>query len=79
MRQPGKPFEFAVVRRPRRLQHGSKGKPNADSYIQVTLSHAVPKDGEARVRIFKTYKDAASYGGEGNDLCFSAASESSAT
>lgn len=66
----GKALEFAVVAAADAVQHGLNGKPNADSYIQVTLAHPVPKDGEARVRIFKTYKDAASYGGEGNELFF---------
>ncbi len=66
----GKPLEFAVVSAADAVQQGLKGKPNADSYIRVTLPHPVAKDGEGRVRIFKTYKDAASYGGEGNELSF---------
>lgn len=66
----GKPLEFAVVSAAEAAEHGLKGAPNADSYIQVTLAHAVPKNGEARVRIFKTYKDAASYGGNGPELWF---------
>jgi hypothetical protein len=66
----GKPLEFAVVTAAEAARNGLKGPPNADSYIQVTLSHPVPKNGEARVRIFKTYKDAASYGGDGPDLWF---------
>ena len=66
----GKPLQFTVVSAAEAVQHGLTGKPNADSYIQVTLAHPVPQDGEARVRIFKTYKDAASYGGEGSELLF---------
>ena len=66
----GQPLQFMVVSAADAVQHGLKGKPNADSFIQVTLTHPVPKDGEARVRIFKTYKDAASYGGEGSELWF---------
>ncbi len=66
----GQPLRFAVISAAEALQHGLRGKPNADDYIQVTLAHPVPKGGEARVRIFKTYKDAASYGGEGNELLF---------
>ena len=32
-----------------------------DLFIKVHLLHAVPKGGEARIRIFKTYTDAPSY------------------
>ncbi len=50
--------------------HGLKGRQAADDYLQVTLAHAVPKGGEARVRIFKTYMDAASYSADGKELVF---------
>ena len=66
----GQPLSFAVVSAAEAVQHGLKGRPNADSFIQVTLARPVPKNGEARVRIFKTYKDAASYGGTANALSF---------
>ena len=51
-------------------KNGLRGRPNSDSYIQVTLARPVPKGGEGRVRIFKTYKDAASYSSEGADIVF---------
>ncbi len=66
----GQPLHFETVTAAQAAEHGLRGKPNADDYIQVTLAHPVPKGGEARVRIFKTYKDPASYGGEGNELSF---------
>lgn len=66
----GLPLQFSVVSAADAVQHGLKGKPNADEFIQVTLARPVPKDGEARVRIFKTYRDAASYNGEGSELVF---------
>jgi hypothetical protein len=66
----GQPLKFETVTAAQAAEHGLKGRPNADDYIQVTLAHPVPKGGEARVRIFKTYKDAASYGGEGDELSF---------
>jgi hypothetical protein len=66
----GKPLHFEVVSAAEAVAHGLKGRPNADSYIQVTLSQPVPKGGESRVRIFKTYKDPASYGPDGQDLAF---------
>lgn len=66
----GQPLKFETVSAAQAAEHGLKGRPNADDYIQVTLAHPVPKGGEARVRIFKTYKDPASYGGEGDELSF---------
>jgi hypothetical protein len=66
----GKPLKFEVVTFADAQKHGLRGRGSADNYIQVSLAHPVPKGGEARVRIFKTYTDAASYGGEGSDLSF---------
>lgn len=66
----GKELKFESVSAADAVAHGLKGKPNADSYIQVTLARPVPKGGEARVRIFKTYTDPASYGPDGGDLKF---------
>ena len=66
----GKPLKFAVVPAAEAVQHGLKAAPDADSYIQVTLASPVPQNGERRVRIFKTYKDPASYHGSGNELTF---------
>ena len=39
-------------------------------YIQITLTRPVPKDGEARLRILKTYRDAKSYFAEGDRIVF---------
>lgn len=66
----GKKLAFQVVTVEEARQHGLQGKGSADSYIQVTLAKPVPPGGEARVRIFKTYKDAASYGEDGSDIVF---------
>lgn len=60
----GKPLQFAVVSAAEATKNGLQGHPNSDQYIQVTLAHQVPKNGEARVRIFKTYTDPASYTAE---------------
>lgn len=57
----GKALVFAVVTADEAVKNGLHGQPNSDKYIQVTLAHPVPKGGEARVRIFKTYTDPASY------------------
>ncbi len=66
----GKELKFEVVSAATAQAHGLRGRPNADQYIQVTLAHPVPQNGEARVRIFKTYTDAASYNPDGADLVF---------
>ena len=66
----GKELKFEVVSAMVAQGHGLQGHPSADQYIQVTLAHPVAKNGEARVRIFKTYTDAASYNPEGTDLVF---------
>jgi hypothetical protein len=66
----GKDLKFQVVSAVEAQAHGLRGKPNADQYIQVTLSRPVPHNGESRVRIFKTYTDAASYKTDGAELVF---------
>jgi hypothetical protein len=66
----GKPLVFASVTAEEAVKNGLRGRPNSDKYIQVTLAHPVPKNGEARVRIFKTYTDPASYGPESGGLNF---------
>lgn len=66
----GKELKFETVPFEVAKMHGLKGRQSADDYLQVTLAHPVPKGGEARVRIFKTYMDAASYNPDGRDLTF---------
>ena len=66
----GRPLEFAVVTAEQAVNNGLRGRPSADKYIQVTLTRPVPKNGEARVRIFKTYTDAASYSPDQNGFSF---------
>jgi hypothetical protein len=41
-----------------------------DQQLKVFLAAPVPKNGEARIRIFKTYEDAASYGAQGDRIVF---------
>ncbi|MCU1258935.1 MAG: hypothetical protein JWO80_1820 [Bryobacterales bacterium] len=66
----GKPLRFETVTYDAAKQHGFKAKQSADEYLQVILAHPVPKGGETRVRIFKTYMDAASYSADGKELVF---------
>lgn len=67
----GKPLEFQVV-------SGADARndplmPDADketNYIKVQLARAVPQDGQGRLLILKTYKDAKSYYREGDAIVF---------
>jgi hypothetical protein len=66
----GQPLPFKVVTG---TEAKAAGQGNADpeaNYIQVTLARAVPERGETRLRIEKTYKDAASYYREGDAIVF---------
>jgi hypothetical protein len=45
----------------------------ATRYLKVDLARPVPADGQARIRIFKTYKDAPTYHREGDTVVFNRA------
>lgn len=69
-RATGKPLRFDVVDG---TVARSGGVPRADAdgaYIRVTLARPVPTDGEARVRIDKTYADPKSYRSDGDTITF---------
>jgi hypothetical protein len=69
-RLTGDPLRFEVVGG---AQARSEGYLEADpetSYIKVRLARPVPKDGEARLLIEKTYKDPKSYYREGEVIVF---------
>jgi hypothetical protein len=69
-RLTGDPLRFEVVGG---AQARSEGYLEADpetSYIKVRLARPVPKDGEARLLIEKTYKDPKSYYREGELIVF---------
>lgn len=70
-RMTGQPLRFDIVSG---AVARAGGVPNADpagQYIQVTLARPVPRDGEARLLIDKTYEDAASYLAGGDSIVFS--------
>jgi hypothetical protein len=70
-RASGKPLRFEVVDG---AVARAAGEPKADldtRYIKVELPRPVPKDGELRLRIDKTYKDPKSYFTEGERVVFS--------
>ena len=52
---------------------GFKDADAATHYLQVELARPVPEGGETRIRILKTYKDAANYHREGDAVVFSRA------
>ena len=66
----GQALEFDVVSG---AEAKNGGHPAADadtSYIRVHLPRPVPKDGEVRLRIWKTYKDAKTYYRDGDGIVF---------
>lgn len=62
-RSTGKELKFEVVSGKDAKATGlvPQQTQDKDEFIQVHLSASVPKGGETRIRIFKTYADAASY------------------
>jgi hypothetical protein len=67
----GQPLKFEVVSG----EQAKKDSPNENfspsgHFIKVLLAHPVPKDGEYRLAIIKTYKDEKSYYREGDQIVF---------
>jgi hypothetical protein len=62
-RATGKPLEWKVVDGKTAKAGGGVGARTADDaeFLRVTLAHPVPKGGESRIRIYKTYTDPPSY------------------
>jgi hypothetical protein len=66
----GQPLHFEIVDG----KVAQAEEPDADptyEYISVTLARPVPRDGEGRILIAKTYQDATSYFVDGSDIVFS--------
>jgi hypothetical protein len=70
-RLTGEPLRFEVVSGARARSEGYAEADPQGSYIKVRLSRPVPKDGEARILIDKTYRDPESYFREGDQIVFS--------
>jgi hypothetical protein len=67
----GKPLEFAVVSGVEAKKDPLMAKADEGTdYIKVTLARPVPANGQGRVVIVKTYKDAKSYYVEGKTIVF---------
>ena len=67
----GKPLKFETVDAQAARASGLRGAVPDDSlFLKVYLAAPVPKTGQARIRIYKTYEDAKSYGGEADRIVF---------
>jgi hypothetical protein len=67
----GHPLHFEVVSGEEAIKDPLiKGEDASVDYIKVSLAHPVPPDGQARLLILKTYKDAKSYYREGDAIVF---------
>ncbi|HSP07441.1 MAG TPA: hypothetical protein VLR94_09705 [Acidobacteriota bacterium] len=64
------PFEPADGKQARKDGQADATTADDTKFIKVRLAHAVPENGEYRLRILKTYKDAKSYYLNGNDIVF---------
>ena len=60
-RSNGEPLRFEIVRGAAARAGGVAGAKDDDQFIQVHLARPVPADGQARIRIIKTYRDEKSY------------------
>ena len=67
----GQPAKFEVVRGEQAVKDPlMKGEDTSVDYIKVYLARPVPQEGQARLLILKTYKDAKSYFREGDAIVF---------
>jgi hypothetical protein len=67
----GQPLKFEVVSGEEAAKDPlMKGEDTSVDYIKVSLARPVPPEGQARLLILKTYKDAKSYYREGDTIVF---------
>jgi hypothetical protein len=66
----GRPLEWRVVEGAEARRLGMLNASATGRYIAATLARPVPDNGQARVRIDKTYRDTASYRVDGDRLTF---------
>jgi hypothetical protein len=64
------PFELTDGKDAKANGQADKDTPDDTKFIKISLPHPVPKDGEYRLRILKTYEDPKSYFVENNLLVF---------
>lgn len=70
-RLTGAALAFEIVAGAKAKAEGYAEADPETSYIKIRLPRAVPKDGEVRLLIDKTYKDPKSYSREGERIVFS--------
>lgn len=70
-RATGAPLRFTIVDGATARAQGHTRADLETEYIRVELPRPVPKDGEVRIRIDKTYLDPKSYFLEGDEIVFS--------
>ena len=63
-------FEMSTGKEAKAAGQADADTEDGTPFIKVFLPRPVPKEGEVRLRIFKTYKDAKSYFSEGNKIIF---------
>jgi hypothetical protein len=66
----GAPLRFAQITGAQAKANGLDGADPENDYIEVRLARPVPVDGQARLRILKTYKDPKSYFRHGDGIVF---------
>jgi hypothetical protein len=66
----GRPLEFEIVNGRIAREGGVRGADSTGEYIRVKLTRPVPRDGETRILIDKTYYDTASYRSSGDTIVF---------
>jgi hypothetical protein len=64
------PFELTDAKEAKANGQADKDTPDDTKFIKISLPHPVPKDGEYRLRILKTYADPKSYFVENGLLIF---------
>lgn len=67
----GKELTWEIVTGAVARKNGLSNAVTDTEYLQVALARPIPKDGQARIRIDKTYKDTASYYKKGASIVFS--------
>lgn len=67
----GKSLVWEIVDGKTAAQNGLATASEDTHYLQVTLARPIPNNGQARIRIDKTYKDPASYFSEDDTIVFS--------
>jgi hypothetical protein len=63
-------FELTTAKEAKANNQGDPEVGDDTKYIKIFLPHPVPKDGEYRLRIFKTYRDPKSYFQESDTIVF---------